>query len=250
MRARGFTLIELLVVIAIIAILAAILFPVFARAREKARQASCMSNMKQLALAQLMYATDYDGRICHPRTGRPYSWALGLGCGPAAGGGVYSTWHATLQPYIKNAQISVCPTSGELGNEDAPPNVHDVPHSIAMNARFCNDWGLNVWVHIEQIQEQANMIMLGEDSWVDCNIWCHPNHGNDCFQTPHNGGANYAYLDGHVKWSRPESTVDPDWLWMKYHPRDTCGGGDGGWSQCQRRNARAALAEYRRRVPG
>jgi len=62
---RGFTLIELLVVIAIIAILAAILFPVFARAREKARQASCLSNLKQLGLADLMYAQDYDERYVY-----------------------------------------------------------------------------------------------------------------------------------------------------------------------------------------
>ena len=69
MHRRGFTLIELLVVIAIIAILAAILFPVFAKAREKARQASCSSNLKQIALAALQYATDYDGLIAAGRGG-------------------------------------------------------------------------------------------------------------------------------------------------------------------------------------
>jgi prepilin-type N-terminal cleavage/methylation domain-containing protein/prepilin-type processing-associated H-X9-DG protein len=98
-RSSGFTLIELLVVIAIIAILAAILMPVFARAREKARQASCASNLKQMGLALMMYGQDYDGFMPPsqlPSTGLSFSWPT------------------MVQPYIKNAQVFVCP-SGERG---------------------------------------------------------------------------------------------------------------------------------------
>ncbi|NCO43534.1 MAG: hypothetical protein COZ06_00020 [Armatimonadetes bacterium CG_4_10_14_3_um_filter_66_18] len=76
-----------------------------------------------------------------------------------------------------------------------------------------------------------------------------PTAGITAFWTPHNRGANYGYLDGHVKWNLPEQTVNPNWLWIQYNPGDACGGGTGGWSQCQRRNATAALAVYRQKVP-
>ena len=98
MSKRGFTLIELLVVIAIIAILAAILFPVFAKAREKARQSSCLSNCKQLAIACLSYAQDFDERIVR---GRIPDW----GAGPP-----YFSMIQQLNPYIKNAQVFDCPS--------------------------------------------------------------------------------------------------------------------------------------------
>lgn len=93
---KGFTLIELLVVIAIIAILAAILFPVFAQAREKARQTSCLSNSKQLATATLMYNQDYDETM-------PMSLYL---VAPNKGFAVYDA----VAPYMKNVQILVCPS--------------------------------------------------------------------------------------------------------------------------------------------
>src|SRR5947208_515966 len=93
-RARAFTLIELLVVIAIIAILAAILFPVFAQARAKARQTMCTSNMRQIAIGLNMYATDYDGFM--PPSQLPSS-------------GANISWPTMLMPYIKNEGIFVCP---------------------------------------------------------------------------------------------------------------------------------------------
>src|SRR5690349_22995595 len=98
MKRRGFTLIELLVVIAIIAILAAILFPVFAQAREKARQAACLSNTKQLGNALAMYTQDFDEAL--PMGG----WAVGVNG---------SRWHRDLYPYVKSVEVYVCPNMSE-----------------------------------------------------------------------------------------------------------------------------------------
>ncbi len=97
MTKRGFTLIELLVVIAIISILASILFPVFSRARAKARQAACVSNQKQIVLALLMYAEDYDEML--PPV-------------PVAPAGI---WHHAIYPYVRNYQIFYCPDRKDRG---------------------------------------------------------------------------------------------------------------------------------------
>ncbi|HEY3331096.1 MAG TPA: DUF1559 domain-containing protein [Capsulimonadaceae bacterium] len=95
-RRKGFTLIELLVVIAIIAILAAILFPVFAKAREKARQSACASNLKQIGIAQLQYEQDYDEMHL--------SWLNMVGA-------TNTTWQTILQPYVKSKEMFTCPTN-------------------------------------------------------------------------------------------------------------------------------------------
>lgn len=115
----GFTLIELLVVIAIIAILAAILFPVFAQAREKARQASCLSNAKQIGLAAMMYAQDYDEIM--PETGwqGPCSDPLTGAPGDAFYSGVQSFPIASA-PYIKNWDIFKCPSDSQFGGFNKP----------------------------------------------------------------------------------------------------------------------------------
>src|SRR5690349_12512311 len=103
----GFTLIELLVVIAIIAILAAILFPVFAQAREKARSSSCLSNQKQIALAHSMYAQDYD---------ETYPMAQGTLIDPVTG--ILTRWEDSVKPYIKGGNVGgilTCPSAGSRG---------------------------------------------------------------------------------------------------------------------------------------
>lgn len=114
-RRRGFTLIELLVVIAIIAILAAILFPVFAKAREAARKSSCSSNLKQIGLAILSYAQDYDEQ--YPYDSAAYS------AGITGNGNWFSStnsWVARVQPYIKNQNVFQCPSGAPLNPSNQP----------------------------------------------------------------------------------------------------------------------------------
>jgi prepilin-type N-terminal cleavage/methylation domain-containing protein/prepilin-type processing-associated H-X9-DG protein len=109
-RNHAFTLIELLVVIAIIAILAAILFPVFAQAREKARQTACLSNMRQIGTAALMYAQDYDERT-------PRNWYGDEGFEATTAPGDTPErykWMDAIQPYVKNTQLFTCPSAAQL----------------------------------------------------------------------------------------------------------------------------------------
>jgi prepilin-type N-terminal cleavage/methylation domain-containing protein/prepilin-type processing-associated H-X9-DG protein len=131
----GFTLIELLVVIAIIAILAAILFPVFAQAREKARSSSCLSNNKQILTAWKMYAQDYDEQ-------QVWSWYLNDGLMGGAPGptdnGINRPWMDGLNPYVKNAQIFICPSGSR--------NVGDYAGGLPSHAKVTSHYVYPSWV--------------------------------------------------------------------------------------------------------
>ncbi|MEN6547944.1 MAG: DUF1559 domain-containing protein [Armatimonadia bacterium] len=137
---RGFTLIELLVVIAIIAILAAILFPVFAKAREKARQSSCLSNVKQLGLAIMQYSQDYDERL-----------PMGYDLGTPRCGIIQST-----QPYTKNFQVHDCPSASEKSQ-----NSYLGSRSYGYNSSIIQS-GANTSASLGQIVRPAEIVMLGD----------------------------------------------------------------------------------------
>jgi prepilin-type N-terminal cleavage/methylation domain-containing protein/prepilin-type processing-associated H-X9-DG protein len=209
LRRSGFTLIELLVVIAIIAILAAILFPVFAQAREKARATTCLSNMKQLGTGIRMYLDDYDG-------GYPFSWYAQ----PQYG------FDVAIYPYIKNLQIYECPSNKLLpswwagykayGGIDKP----GIPRSYAMNGDVSTDTR-TAPVFEASIPEPATTIVLMETSANKYKNTRAPDHEtyvgtrNDvCEHVPfhiHQGGANYTFCDGHARWARVEQT----WTWWR-----------------------------------
>jgi prepilin-type N-terminal cleavage/methylation domain-containing protein/prepilin-type processing-associated H-X9-DG protein len=208
MRARGFTLIELLVVIAIIAILAAILFPVFAKAREKARQTSCLSNCRQLATSFVMYAQDYDERTLYP-VFIPEIAVPGAGGTATPPGSNVNWWRYNLQPYTKNWQIFVCPSAGNPGDPSYAGN--QLNHQYGLNGSVTN-------TAMGMITLPAETIALG-----DCGHWaggcgyngwawaaqekstaapCNANQASrqgDNF-TRHNGGSNLCFCDGHAKW--------------------------------------------------
>ena len=207
MKRCGFTLIELLVVIAIIAILAAILFPVFAKAREKARQSSCLSNMKQLGLGILQYAQDYDERLVRH-------------CYQPSPAVPNYPWPGAIMPYLKNTQILMCPSSAGLF---APTTG-------------CGHYGLNLSTvagvtvgvtnrPLGDIPKPAGLIMVTEalprttpsaqQTWLG--YWGRTTDTNDptAFNTPgsHNEGCNMVFVDGHAKWDRGNTIAATRGYW-------------------------------------
>jgi len=195
---KGFTLIELLVVIAIIAILAAILFPVFARAREKAKQTSCLSNLKQMGLAAMMYISDYDDTLFPRCTG---SW----------GGPDCVFWFPVseerpgfIYPYVKNLQVFVCPSSprrrGYGYNFGLGYYSMSEIDSPAAKVLFSDDtFGSGILYHPSQgIYNWGANFVTPPGSTGSAIVW-----GVNCPYGRHNDMVNVAFCDGHAKVMRP-----------------------------------------------
>lgn len=193
-RTKAFTLIELLVVIAIIAILAAILFPVFAKAREKARQSSCQSNLKQIGVALTQYVQDYDER--YPIAGDNVSvTAL-----PASGS---PSFVILLSPYIKNTQIWRCPSA----------NMTSSSGGVSCSY-FGNGVILFNYPSMSQLTKPAEQVVFWEFYEARNVSYNRPNTSGTGtaiwggfvsagrYGCIHNDGGNHTFADGHVKWMK------------------------------------------------
>jgi prepilin-type N-terminal cleavage/methylation domain-containing protein/prepilin-type processing-associated H-X9-DG protein len=217
-KSRAFTLIELLVVIAIIAILAAILFPVFARARENARKATCQSNLKQIGLAVMMYVQDYDETYPTADFFTPTNY-----------------WYNVLDPYAKSKQVFICPDVGKAGNagttgvatNDYAWNFCGTHYAVQGNgfgwyaAKPCTPNGTTTAINPvteSLVQEASNTILIsdppsnGYSSGSNLAVASYGGlqyipvlHGGQAYSssavtvTDFSGGGNYLFVDGHVK---------------------------------------------------
>lgn len=220
---RGFTLIELLIVIAIIAILASILFPVFARARDNARRSSCMSNLKQVGLGMMQYTQDNDS--FYPPAD-VYGSASGIGPDgielEPGWGAVF--WQQMIYPYIKSHQVFFCPSSPAREGQQIASDPRTNTLSYMLNANYSIS-GYITGKKESQIPEAAGSFMVMEygiysfakqnldgttmggsyylpgigltgNSCASVNV----EYKSDCESGRHFGGVTIGYADGHVKW--------------------------------------------------
>lgn len=196
---RGFTLIELLVVISIIAVLAAILFPVFARVRENARKTACLSNLKQLALALHMYAQDNDSYLIASTSAGTKSWT------------------APYEPYLKNTQVLLCPSmkphrgwNCDYSRNRVMIDIAIVPDSAIPYEQICNPAGTmfamdGAGLNSDHADPTHSVGQIGWDgaNWDQTTFYS--------IGMRHNDGFNAAFLDGHVKWiPRPKVFLRDD----------------------------------------
>jgi len=202
---KGFTLIELLVVIAIIAILAAILFPVFAKAREKARQATCTSNFKQVGLAVMQYVQDYDETF--PMAG----CCLNGGVPPAPYGLLYA-----IEPYVKSSQTLYCPSTKAIVG---------IMHNWTSAFPQDRPWGntraafATPGARLAMIKQPASVVSLVDmlypvGTMTNTSIGWYKAQAYNA-GGPHGEGGNLGFCDGHVKWynysGMPATAWASDW---------------------------------------
>jgi len=201
----GFTLIELLVVIAIIAILAAILFPVFAKAREKARQASCLSNLKQLGIACLSYAQDYDERW----PTYYHTPVVGYNDGVSSGG---LCMYSAMVPYTKNSQIFACPSQRPTPTYAFGDGVA-ITTAYKLNSYVCLAWdtsGAGRYLTLGSIPDASKLMLMTEYTgyhtafmgYAAAVSW--PATYCPC---SHNDGQNFVFADGHAKWEAKTNII-------------------------------------------
>lgn len=210
MRRRGFTLIELLMVISIIAILAAILFPVFAQARESARKIKCSSGVRQLGMAVRTYAQDYDEQL-------PGTWDGAGGSGSTSGSGgwmhftnflgpaTFDPSRGCLYPYVKNGAIFQCPTDGSRnGNSYAINSLLSTPTGTPAFYAGLSDAALSqpasTFLFVEEHEDNARTT---DDGYF--NVWI-PNR----LTARHQGGSQFLFCDGHVKYLRSDTIRYPN----------------------------------------
>ena len=232
-RQLAFTLIELLVVISIIGILASILFPVFARARENARRTNCASNLKQLALGVMQYTQDYDETYPLLVRNSNSTGAFKSGYNPSAN---FFYWPDRLLPYVKSIQVFYCP------NVKDKNFVHYGMNIFLIRAANLDISSTDIYstFKLSAVLRPSEVFMMGDfrhsrlggydiggawsrnlafdnNSTTDTVIFTDDSRGcsaslNECLYTPvstrHLGGSNFAYLDGHVKWMAVRT--DPD----------------------------------------
>jgi prepilin-type N-terminal cleavage/methylation domain-containing protein/prepilin-type processing-associated H-X9-DG protein len=231
MRKRsGFTLIELLVVIAIIAILAAILFPVFAQAREKARQSTCLSNFKQIGTGVMMYVQDWDET--YP-TSRLYKLAGGSDCVQKI-----VTWKAETEPYVKNLGVYKCPSNAHnaepdetKGDDSVGLPVFPISYAYSGSALWSTTTG-QVPITLATVPEPARYIMLVESNQgcADMGIWALEVASKSWglkqgFYVHPTRTMQVLYFDGHAKATRFGQTIgtddnDQQWAWDKSRIND------------------------------